>query len=359
MLFSLMVAVLTLWTCKDDHPVEPLPDFSSKLEQQIVHSPSLVGNFYGDPVDRKVMVYTPPGYNPEGSEKYPVIYLFHSLPFSDSAFISSEPWEEWADVITDLPEFPQQGFVAWIDTMIAHGVLAPSIIVMPETKTHYGFSFYTNSELLGNYEDYIINDLVPYIDGHYKTIATRDGRAVIGHSQGAYGAMRMGLLHSNTFSVVAAHAGPLYFDLMKGATAYVIAENPDGMTGPAHNKFLTSVIYGMAAAWSPNLQNPPYYVDLPFVYPTGANIPEVWNRWLENDPFTLLNTHTDDLKSLRGIYIDCGTSDSWYEVSNLYHQQLTARSVDHTFQSYSGTHFNKLFSRLEISLAFCSEHLQQ
>ncbi|HNM25267.1 MAG TPA: alpha/beta hydrolase-fold protein [Saprospiraceae bacterium] len=356
--FAILAALLTaifMWAgCKDDNPSEPLPDFKSQLQEHVVHSTALMGNAFNDPIDRKVMVYTPPGYDPNGEKRYPVVYLLHGLPLSDSTFISPEAWAG----MNEVADFRPEGFTAWIDTLIAQQAIAPMILVMPETKTLYGFCFYTNSVLQGNYEDYITQDLVGYIDANFKTISTRDGRAVIGHSQGGYGAMRMGLLHADVFSVVASHSGTLYFDGLKAGTPFVIAENPNGMMGPEHGGFMTRVTYGMAAAWSPNLQNPPYQVDLPFVYPSGQNIPAVWDRWLEHDPYTLLNTHAADLLSLRGLYLDCGTQDGWYGLSQFYDQALTSRNIPHTFESFTGTHFNKLISRVEVSLAYCSAHIQ-
>lgn len=353
-LVALLLATF-LWTgCRDDNPSEPLPDFKSQLKEYTVHSAALVGNAFNDPVDRKVMVYTPPGYDPNGEKRYPVVYLLHGLPLSDSTFISPEVWTG----VSEVPDFRPEGFTAWIDSLIAREKIIPMILVMPETKTKYGFCFYTNSILQGNYEDYITRDLVDYIDANFKTNATRDGRAVIGHSQGGYGAMRMGLLHADVFSVVASHSGILYFDGLKAGTPFIIAENPNGMMGPDHGGPMTRITYGMAAAWSPNLQNPPYWVDLPFLYPSGQNIPAVWNRWLENDPYTLLDTHSGDLSSLRGLYFDCGIQDGWYSLSQSYDQALTSRGIPHTFESFTGTHFSKLISRVENALIYCSAHIQ-
>ncbi|HNL38169.1 MAG TPA: alpha/beta hydrolase-fold protein, partial [Saprospiraceae bacterium] len=82
--FAILAALLTaifMWAgCKDDNPSEPLPDFKSQLQEHVVHSTALMGNAFNDPIDRKVMVYTPPGYDPNGEKRYPVVYLLHGLP---------------------------------------------------------------------------------------------------------------------------------------------------------------------------------------------------------------------------------------------------------------------------------------
>ena len=338
--------------CKEDDL--PAPNYPSKLEEKTFHSPALEGNLFGDPADREVLVYTPQGYDPDGSKKYPVVYLLHGMPFGDSSFVDPNLWAN----IAEKPDFPQKGFKLWIDSLISTQTIDPMIIVMPDAKTKYGFCFYTNSILQGNYEDFIAEDLVNFVDDHYKTIASREGRVVIGHSQGGYGAVRMGLMRSETFSVVAAHVGVLWFGGLDDGNSWLIAENPGGFNGPSPEKFLTTVTYGMSAAWSPNLNNPPWYVDIPVEYPSGANIPSIWARWLEHDPVTLLATREQNLRSLKGLYIDGGLLDPWKDMPEVFHNELTTRGITHQYQTFNGGHFSKMFQQLEISLAYCSDALK-
>lgn len=346
------------WSCKDDDPVPP-----SNLEHKTFTSVALEGNPAGNPTLRDMTVYTPEGYESNGEEEYPVVYLLHGLPFSDSAYLSKSHWDNWIDpngAFKTYPDFPQNGFKAWMDNLIAADIIEPMIVVMPDAASApYGFCFYTNSALNGKFEDYIANDVVNFIDANYKTIAGKHGRAVIGHSQGGYGAMKMGLKHADKFGVVAAHSAPLYFDGFKAFIPAIIAENPDGMLGPDPAKFLTSSIYAFAAAWSPNLTNPPFMVDLPFVHPTGDIVEATWSRWLEHDPFTLLATHGNNLKSLKGLYFDAGLSDVFMFnlTSDAFHQALDAYGITHTYENFQGDHFDKMFARLEVSLVFCSQKM--
>lgn len=337
--------------CKKDSVTPSIP---SKLEEKTFHSPALADNLFGDPADREVLVYTPPGYDPNGSTTYPVVYLLHGMPFGDSSFVDPKLWA----IMYEKPDFPKQGFRLWMDSLIEAKVIQPMLIAMPDAKTAYGFCFYTNSILQGNYEDFIAEDLVNFMDSHYKTIANRNGRVVIGHSQGGYGAIRMGLMRSETFSVVAAHVGFLWFEGTLAGNPYLIAENPGGFNGPAPEKFLTTVTYGAAAAWSPNLNNPPWFVDLPVEYPSGATIPEVFARWLQHDPYTLLETHADHLRSLKGIYVDAGLQDAWGDLAVTFHNGLTQHNVPHHFETFNGGHFSKMFQQLEASLAYCSDALK-
>jgi len=335
----------------------------SKLQNREFMSESLMYNLIGNDPIRKMQVYTPPGYHHNRAQGYPVVYLLHSLPFSEKSFIDIHTWDEWINpdgMFKVYPDFPQEGFRNWVDNLIATGKMEPMIIVMPNALTNgYGFSFYSNSVLNGNFEDYITTDLVNFMDKRYNTIASKDGRAVIGFSQGGYAAFKFGLKHSDLFSVVASHAGLLLVDAILSLGEVVVAENPGGFTGPDPAKFLTSAGYAMSAAWSPNLNNPPFMVDLPFEHPSGAVIPGVRDRWYQHDVFTLLDTHVNEFKSLRGIYFDCGIYDELGSAAGYPYlmEKLNYYDINYTYKTFEGGHFNKMFSRLEVSLNFCSEHM--
>jgi enterochelin esterase-like enzyme len=373
-LFALLIAS---WSCERDE-AESLYDGSlttvdgkvklhkSKLQNRAFISDALVDNFIGNHFVRKMQVYTPPGYKKNGSQAYPVVYLLHGLPFSEKAYIDQSTWdffirpgELWP--FQQYPDFPQEGFQKWVDKLIEDGKIEPMIIVMPnaDSEAGYGFSFYTNSALNGGFEDYIVNDLVSYIDSRYNTIAGPSGRAVVGHSQGGYAAFKFGLLHPDVFGTVASHSGLLLVDALLSQGTDVVAENPDGFMGPHPQKFLTTAAYAMSAAWSPNLNNPPFFVDLPMEYPTGAIIPEVAMKWYANDVYHLLDTHVDNFKSLDGIYMDIGMYDELG--MNLAYPLITKKlddyGVNYTYEIFSGGHFTNAFERLAVSLEFCSNHM--
>ncbi|MEN8186055.1 MAG: alpha/beta fold hydrolase [Bacteroidota bacterium] len=361
-LFSLLVAFLSIGCSDDDDPVEV---YGSKLEYKQITSDALANNPIGNSTVRDIAIYTPDGYNPNGSTKYPVVYLLHGLPFSEKSFIDKQTWDQWIDPngpFTTYPDFPQEGFRKWIDNLIETEQIDPMIIVMPNAASEkgYGFSWYTNSDLNGNFEDYIVNDVVNYIDSRYNTIVDRNGRALIGHSQGGYAAFKLGMKHSGKFGVVASHSGLLLLEaFLAGSIPIVLAENPDGMNGPDQTKFLTSALYSQAAAWSPNLNNPPYMVDLFFEYPSGNIIPNVWIHWVENDPFYMLDFYGGDFGSLNGIYFDVGEQDE-LGIGQLYHfltQKLDAMGITYSYEIHDGGHFNKMFSRMEVSLKFCSNNM--
>jgi len=375
-IIGLIAAILTLWSCEEDF-IEPnqletnqvsqkneLIIHKSKLQNKSFISESLINNVIGNDSVRKMQVYTPPGYDRKRAEGYPVVYLLHGEPFSEKAFIDIKAWDEFAasqSVLSPERDDPPEGFRLWVDNLIETGKMEPMIIVMPNAMTYpYGFSMYSNSILNGNFEDYIVYDLVNFMDKRYNTIASNEGRAVIGYSQGGYAAFKFGLKYPDIFGAVASHSGLLLVDAVLSMGEVIIAENPDGFTGPDPAKFLTSAGYAFSAAWSPNLNNPPFYVDLPFEWPSPIPIPEVSAKWYQNDVFTLLDTHVDNFKSLKGIYFDVGDYDELG--MNLAYpyifQKLDAYEINYTFESFPGGHFDKTFSRLAVSLEFCSSALK-
>ncbi len=374
--FYIIIAVtLSFWNCEVE-PIEPIDPNSnalylsketpkdlhkSKLQNKVILSEALTNNSIGNSNIRKLQIYTPPGYDKHTDRSYPVVYLLHGEPFSEKTFIDIKAWDETINpngYFKEYPDFPTEGFRVWVDHLMASGAIEPMIIVMPNSDSDagYRFSFYSNSILNGNFEDYIVQDVVQYMDAHYRTITHASGRAVIGYSQGGYAAFKFGLKYPDIFGTVASHSGLLLVDAVLSMGPVVIAENPDGFTGPDPTKFLTSAGYAMSAAWSPNLNNPPFYVDLPFAWPSPEVLPEVANRWYQHDVFSLLDTHVNAFQSLNGIYFDVGLYDELGTGLTYPYliNKLDYYGIDYTFKTFEGGHFNKTFERLAESLAFCS-----
>lgn len=342
--------------------------YQSKLQNRVINSDALKDNFVGNAFTRKLQIYTPPGYKKNGTRQYPVVYLLHGFPFSEKAFIERDVWDEWITPYLfsqEYPDFPEEGFRLWVDNLIAEGFIEPMIIVMPESgTTPYGFSFYTNSMLNGDFEDFIVKDLVNYIDKNYNTVSEASGRAVIGHSQGGYAAFKFGMLYPDVFKTVASHSGLLLADALFDPSFINLLEqeNQGGFTGPDPTKFLTSAMYAMSAAWSPNLDKPPFFVDLPLEFGEDNHlypVPEVVGRWYQNDVFHLLDSYHEAFNSLNGIYLDVGNADELG--THLAHQPVLGKmdyyNINYSFIPYEGGHHTHLFERLAVALEFCSSNM--
>jgi len=337
----------------------PLP-FPEDLAVDQITSPSLEGNPLGDPAMRNMVIYLPPGY--ETSDKgYPVVYLLPGLGATERWWACGEFSPFFSPLGIAVQNLPESGFASIIDGLIADDKMQPMIIVMPDISTAYGGSFCVNSALNGNHEDYIVNDIVPYIDANYRTLPSRNSRGIAGHCMGGYAAMYLTMRHPDVFGAVASHSGTLMTaGLLPGMQPIAAAENPEGLTlmGPDPAKPWTSTFYLFSAAFSPNLDNPPFYVDIPF--DENVQIREdVAQRWAVYDLLQIFPDHVSDLASLRGIYLDAGDKDELGEqlIAQAFSEALSAADIDHELEIFDGAHMDNLYTRLVLSLSYLSDAL--
>jgi enterochelin esterase-like enzyme len=170
-----------------------VPTFAVSIKSQVIvrelRSEKIAHNKVGtDPV-RKMLVYLPAGYDQSSSQRYPVIYFLPN-PFEDSYRF----------------DFDRRDAQGLFDRAIAEGVIKKFILVAVDMNTPLGSSWYVNSSATGNWEDFVIEELVPYIDTNFKTLPNRDSRGIAGIFIGGYGAIRFGMRHPDVFgSVYAMH----------------------------------------------------------------------------------------------------------------------------------------------------------
>ena len=305
-----------------------------------ITSAALRDNKLGDPDTRNMTVYLPPSYA-ISDKVYPVIYLLHGFGQNERSLVGE--------------------IGVLMDSLTNAGLIKEMIVVMPDAGNKYGGSFYLNSELTGNYEDYIAHDLVDYIDSKYRTICDRNGRAIAGASMGGYGSIALAMKHPETFSAIASMSPPLGFDIIsEEMIPEVIRENPNGMVGPGPDSGqYTRYLYALSAALSPNLNNPPFFVDLPFEHPSSEIIEPIRQRWLEADPLTMLSTYKSSLMELNGIYIDVGDNDllGFKAAADAFHQELMNMNIEHEYNVYDGDHYAKAVERGASSFMFLSDRL--
>jgi hypothetical protein len=98
-----------------------------------------------------------------------------------------------------------------------------------------------------------------------------------------------------------------------------------------------------AAAWSPNPNNPPLYLDLPF----GANQPAVLARWAANAPLAFIDQYVSNLRQYRRIAIDVGDQDGLRTDTDKLHDVLASYSIAHEFEIYPGTHTSNVAIRFQ------------
>ncbi len=299
------------------------------VEHIKVHGAALEGNLEGDVVDRDVLVFLPPSYAKQKSRRYPVVYALHGYS------IGAEQWTHEIHV-------PQT-----IEGAIAQGA-REMIIVVPDSKTVHNGSMYSSSETAGDFEKFIAHDLVAYIDAHYRTLPGRLSRGLVGHSMGGYGATRIGMKHSDVF-------GSLYI-----MSPCCLSPRPAGSLKPEDEKALEAVKtaedsaklgffqraqLATAAAWSPDPENPPLYLDLPMK--DGMVQPDVLAKWTANAPLAFIDQYIGNLREYRAVSIDVGDQDGLRVDAGKLHDVLDTYRITNDFEVYQGTHTSKVADRFQ------------
>ena len=347
-------------------PDTPTPTQSTATVQSFrsmnrieIPAPSLANNLVGEPTERTIAIYLPPSY--ASSEKhYPVVYY---LPgYGDSSIMGFQ-----------LPND--------MDALIESGKVEEMIIVVASGGSKMGGSFYVNSPVTGNWEDHLVNDVVGYVDEHFRTLPQAESRGITGHSMGGFGALNIAMHHPDVFSAVYSMS-PGLFDKNGLAESFMFAretliknfvdfeaelaslplEEAQRRTFTPPEEF--SVAYGYAFAPNPH-RNPPYF-DYPYTEVDGQLVrdDEVWKKWESGFGGIAEETvqYKDNLLKLKGIVVDYGIQDEnpWIpKGAEYYGQQLTAAGIPVTVERYDGNHFNQIGERIRNHmLPFFSRLLQ-
>jgi len=305
-----------------------------------VHSAAIEGNLEGDSADREVLVFLPPSYATAKTRRYPVVYALHGYS------IGANQWSQEIHVPQTIEGAFAQG---------AHEM----IVVLPDAKTVHNGSMYSSSVTTGDFEAFISRDVVAYIDSHYRTLANRASRGLVGHSMGGYGATRIGMKHSDVF-------GSLYI-----MSPCCLSARGAGPANPASEKALeavkspadsASLPFGLraqlasAAAWSPNPNNPPLYLDLPSK--GGVAQPEVLSKWAANAPLAFIDQYVANLKQYRAIAIDVGDQDGLRTGAGKLHEVMDTYKIANSLEIYSGTHTSAIAVRFQnFVMPFFSKNL--
>ncbi len=309
-----------------------------ELRRERIESTALRGNPLGDPHVRDLYVYLPPGYDAEPARRYPCVLILTGF-----LGIGENPWQRGAF---------GEGLHERMDRLIATGKCPPMILATPDCVTSLGGSQYVDSSAVGAYETFVVKEVVPYLDAHFRTRAHRDHRGVCGKSSGGYGALMLGMRHARIFGALASHSGDAYFDYCYG---HDFVKCWDGLRAAggvarwfkrfARRPKLVSAdvgvlnILAMSAAYSPN-PDVPWGFDLPFDLETAEHRADVLKRWRRHDPAFACRRHARALRSLRGIFIDCGLRDEYalHAGARILSRRLTELEVEHVHEEFDDDH---------------------
>ena len=285
-------------------------ELAGTLTQDVLVSDLLRDNPLGDPYERPIWVYLPPGYETEPERRYPSVYVIQGYTGHLTMWHNRSPF--------------RQPFTETADAVFATGQAPPAIMVYVDAWTSYGGSQFVDSAGTGRYHSYLCDEVVPWVDARFRTIPDRANRAITGKSSGGFGAMITPMLRPDLFGALATHAGDSLYEYCYlrdfGSIARTLRRF-DGDIWRWWDEFRSRIAFtdaadaeligflGVAAAFSAQEDGT---VDLPFDPQTGVVRPEVWQRWLDWDPVRMAARYADALRSMRAIWIDAGVKDEYF-----------------------------------------------
>ena len=340
----------------------------------------LADNPLGDPFIRKLPVWLPPGYDGAAGRgrgrRFPVLYDLVGFTGSGLSHLNWRPFDE------NVPER--------IARLIHDRKMGQAIVVFPDCFTCLGGNQYVNSSAIGRYADYLVREIVPFVDREFRTLATRRHRGCFGKSSGGYGAIIHGMQYAQHWGAIADHSGDAYFDFCyltewprtlneldryrrrrrAGGRIDVTRDERGadrGVDDGRVKRFLDSVwsrdklthgeshalmMVAMAASYDPDPKAPLGF-RLPVNLETGELIAKRWRAWLAHDPIHLVAKHRANLRSLAGIWIDCGWRDQYHlhYGARILSKALAKHGIAHTYEEFDDNH-SSIDYRMDASLPF-------
>jgi len=347
------------------------------------HSRILADNPLGDPHVRKLAVWLPPGYD-EGAKagrgrRLPVIY--DMVGFTGSGLAATN-WKPFGD---NVPERAAR--------LIHEKKMGPLIVVFPDCFTSLGGNQYVNSTAIGAYADYLTKEIIPFVDREFRTLASREHRGCFGKSSGGYGAIIHAMKYPKYWGAIADHSGDAYFEFLylhdwpntlnelakfrapkrvegkydvkvetlarKGLASGEDDGRVQRFLDAVWKKEKLSMAEGhalmnicMAATYGPDPKAPLGF-RLPFNLETGEMLIERWRNWQKHDPTRLVGRYAANLRTMRGIYIDCGWRDQYHihYGTRILSQRLAEGGIRHTYEEFDDNHSDVDY-RMDVSLPF-------
>ncbi len=334
--------------------------WAGRLDELAIDSQALTANPLGDPHQRPVHIYTPPGYDESTNRRYPSVYLLQGL---------TGQLDMWHNRKAFAPTPPEA-----LDDWFAANAASPAIVVFVDAWTSLGGSQFLDSPATGRYHTYLCDEVVAFVDARYRTLAGAAHRGIAGKSSGGYGAMVTPMLRPDLFGGLVTHAGDALFeacyqpDFREAARA--LRDTYDGSfdafwtdfrSRPGRSKGTDGTllnVWCMAACYSADADGT---VRLPFEPLTGRLVRKVWDRWLAWDPVRMASSHAEALRGLRAFWIDAGRSDDFYLDlgADAFRGELAALGIDDDrvrFELFEGTH-SSIEWRYPAAIGWLAERL--
>lgn len=326
-----------------------------EVHRLTLESRALAGNLLGDPTRRELHVYTPAGYR----SGLGLPLLVDLVGFTGSGMGHTN----WRPFTENVPER--------LDRLIGTGEMGPVVVAFPDCYSRLGGNQYINSAAIGRYEDYLIGEVLPFVERRFDC-GGPGRRGVFGKSSGGFGAITHGMRHAETWSAFACHSGDMAFELCylgdipktlnelakHGSSIEAFLRHFETAPKPSEAEITTVMLLAMAATYDPD---PAAFlgIRLPVDLHTGELIAERWRNWLAWDPALQVDAHEKALRSLKGIYIDCGDHDQFalHFGARRVHRALERLGISHLYEEFPDDH-TAVDYRMDRSLPFLEQTLR-
>ncbi|HEY2033248.1 MAG TPA: alpha/beta hydrolase-fold protein [Rhizomicrobium sp.] len=325
------------------------------VHRRTIDSKILKQETLGDPAERRIDIYVPAGHDGRG---LPLLVDIVGFTAGGPAHTN------WKNFGENVPER--------VDRLIASGAMPPCVVAFPDCFTKLGGNQYINSEGMGRWADFLMEEAVPFVEKEFG-VGGKGKRGIFGKSSGGYGAMVHALLYPDFWSAAAVHSGDMGFDLMYRHEFPVVLRALAAVGGNPKiwlEKFFTApktkdsdihIIMMLCQAASFDPDTSAYMnIRLPVDPHTCEFIPERWQNWLAWDPLVIVEKRADDLKKLKMLYIDCGDTDQYNLVygARRMHALLEKRGVAHVYEEFPDNH-SSVDYRMDKSLPLLAKALSQ
>jgi S-formylglutathione hydrolase FrmB len=331
---------------------------AGRFEEHAFDSEALRGNPLGDPSQRPLWVYLPPGYDDSADRRFPSVYVIQGLTGQIDAWRNRAPFRR---------SFPELA-----DALFAAGEAPPCVLVFVDCWTSIGGSQFLDSPATGRYHTYLCDEVVAFVDQRYRTLDAPAHRGIMGKSSGGYGAMVTPMLRPDLFGGLATHAGDALFEACYEpdlrVAARVLRDDYEGSFArfwedfrarPAFAKHSDAVllnVWCMAACYSADEDGT---VRLPCDPLTSRLDDEVWARWLRWDPVRMAASHAEALRGMRAIYIDAGKRDEYFLDlgAEAFRRELEQIGVGEVYFELFDAGHGAIEYRYPIALKYLAERL--
>ena len=318
----------------------------ARLEVVTLHSRALRGNVLGDPDTRPVPIFLPA--QATNGARLPIVYYLPGYGNSADKFIATNNAAVWLKFTQKIAD-----------------EITPMILVVCDGKTRWGGSQYLNSAAQGGYETFLCAEIVSAVEKKFPAPTSGVRRIISGHSSGGFGALRLGSSHQKLFDGIIALSPDSDFPtshlpLVKVAS---VANLPltdvkkiaAGELPVPKNGDITYAL-GLSAAYAP--RGWPHRGEFEWLYDAQGNFRErVWQRWLDNDPLTVVEKNRKAFAPTQQIYLEGAAQDQF--AANLgarkIYEVLQTRPARCVFYEPPGKHSDHVRERLQRGLEWVFE----